>query len=392
MGGQGAWAWVRAFCEAATVGALADWFAVVALFRHPMGLPFPHTAIIPNSKDRIADNLAAFLRDHFLDPQTLLAKLKIFDPAGRLGQWLSEPSQAKKASDTTRRWAIQALDLLDDRAIRLAIQGYVVGRLREWDASRTVGEVLGVMTRDGRHQALLDEALNRVGAYLSQEEVKARASALMTKFARKEWPRIVGAVNLIKPIEGMSDSLADRLARALIDEMQEVLSQPDHPIRKDYEAWMLAYIEKLRDDPETAAHIEGIKQRVINHPNVQTYVQGLWEDIQSSLRADLSSETSAIGRHLTQTFASLGEKLGSDPALRAAINEHIMSSAQSLADGLRVGVTDHIAQTVKAWDERQLVDELELSVGRDLQYIRYNGTLVGGVIGVSLHALVLLLA
>ena len=373
------------------MGALADWFAVVALFRHPMGLPFPHTAIIPNSKDRIADNLAAFVRDHFLEPASLLAKLKIFDPAGRLGQWLGEPAQAKLASDTTRRWAVQALDMLDDRSVRLAIQGYVVGRLREWDASRTVGEVLSVMTRDGRHQALLDEALKRVGEYLDQEEVKTRASALMVKFARKEWPRIVGAVNLIKPVEGISDSLANRLARALIDEMQDVLSHPDHPIRKDYEAWMLAYIEQLRTDPDTAAQIDAIKQRIIDHPNVQTYVQGLWEEIQASLRADLAREDSAIGQHLTQTLSALGQKLGNDPALRAAINEHILSSAHKLADGLRDGVTEHIGQTVKAWDERQLVDELELSVGRDLQYIRYNGTLVGGVIGVSLHALVLMM-
>src|SRR5690554_3261565 len=118
MGGQGAWAWVRAFCEAATVGALADWFAVVALFRHPLGLPIPHTAIIPGNKERIGDNLAVFVRDHFLDPDTLLEKLKIFDPAARLGEWLSEPEQAKRVSEAARQIAVQVLDLLDETAVR----------------------------------------------------------------------------------------------------------------------------------------------------------------------------------------------------------------------------------------------------------------------------------
>src|SRR5690606_25295052 len=122
MGGQGAWAWVRAFCEAATVGALADWFAVVALFRHPLGLPIPHTAIIPGNKERIGDNLAVFVRDHFLDPDTLLEKLKIFDPAARLGEWLSEPEQAKRVSEAARQIAVQVLDLLDETAVRKVIQ------------------------------------------------------------------------------------------------------------------------------------------------------------------------------------------------------------------------------------------------------------------------------
>src|SRR5690606_1361315 len=141
MGGQGAWAWVRAFCEAATVGALADWFAVVALFRHPLGLPIPHTAIIPANKERIGDNLAIFVRDHFLDPDTLLEKLKLFDPATRLGQWLNEPEQAGRVSEAARQIAVQVLDLLDEAAVRKVMQEFITTNLKKWDAARSAGDV-----------------------------------------------------------------------------------------------------------------------------------------------------------------------------------------------------------------------------------------------------------
>lgn len=392
MGGQGVWAWVRAFCEAATVGALADWFAVVALFRRPMGLPIPHTAIIAENKNRIADNLAVFVRDHFLDPDQLLAKLKVFDPAKRLGQWLSDPAQVKRLTGLARGWASQALMLLDDKAVRAGIEQFVMSRLKRWDAGTTARDVLKLLTRDDRHQALLDEALLRLGTWLGDERVKARASEVMVRFARKEWPRIVGTVSLLKPIEGISDSLAERLARALIDELQEVLTQPDHPLRRDYETWLLAYIDRLAEDPQVNAQVEDIKQRLLTHPGMKDYVHGLWDDIQGSLRRNLDNEDSTLSKHLAATLSGVGKRLADDPELRDALNLHLMSSARALADNLREGVTEHIGQTVRAWDERHLVDELELSVGKDLQYIRYNGTLVGGLIGLALHAIVVAFA
>ncbi|WP_175204766.1 DUF445 domain-containing protein [Achromobacter ruhlandii] len=390
MGGQGAWAWVRAFCEAATVGALADWFAVVALFRRPMGLPIPHTAIIPSNKDRIGDNLAVFVRDHFLDPDTLMEKLRGFDPAARLSRWLARPKQAHALSDGARRVALQTLDLLDDSAVRGVIQEFVVKTLRRWDAAGTAGEVLGLLTRDGRHQELLDAAMERLGGYLGDEDVKERASALLVKFARKEWPRIIKAVDVIASVEGIADNLADRLARALVQELRDVLSEPDHPVRRDYEAWVLDYIARLCTDPALAAQVEAMKQRAIDHPKVQEYVQGLWDDIHAALRRDLSDEQSALAAHLENALLALARKLGEDPDLREAINGHVLGAARRLTGRLRIGVTEHISRTVKLWDERHLVEELELSVGRDLQYIRFNGTLVGGLIGVLLHAAVLL--
>lgn len=389
MGGQGVWAWVRAFCEAATVGALADWFAVVALFRHPLGLPIPHTAIIPENKARIGDNLAVFVRDHFLDPDTLLEKLRVFDPAARLGQWLNEPAQTRQLSEAARQVALQVLELLDETAVRKVIQELVTTSLQRWDAGRTAGDVLGLLTRDGRHQRLLDEALRRMAVYLDQEDVKERASDLLLKHARKEWPRIIGAVGMVSSTDAMADKLADKLARALIDELHDVMSQPGHPVRRSYEAWVSDYVARLGSDPEVTAQIEALKQRMIANPQVQDYVQSLWDEIHAALRRDLSAPQSRLSLHLEQALLAMGRKLAKEPSLREAINSHVLTSAQRLTETLRSGVTQHISRTVKNWDERHLVNELELSVGRDLQYIRFNGTLVGGLIGLLLHALVL---
>ncbi|ARP88524.1 DUF445 domain-containing protein [Bordetella genomosp. 9] len=388
MGGQGVWAWVRAFCEAATVGALADWFAVVALFRRPLGLPIPHTAIIPSNKARIADNLAAFVRDHFLDSASLLERLRVFDPAARLGQWLSDPRQARVVAATARTWVLHALDLLDEQAVRDGIQRFVVARLREWNAARTAGDLFDLLARDGRHHAILDEALNRLAGYLNGEPVRARASALMVKYARKEWPRMAKALNMVKPVDDIADSLADRLARAMLDELRDVLAQPDHPLRRDYEAWIAGYVARLREDPELQRQVEALKERIIAHEQVGAYVQGIWDEVRASLRRDLFSDESALGRHLEQTLLALGRNLGQDPALRDAINQHVLTGADRLAAGLRQGITAHISQTVRNWDEREFVDELELSIGRDLQYIRFNGMVVGGLIGLALHACV----
>ena len=387
MGGQGGWAWLRAFCEAAMVGALADWFAVVALFRRPLGLPFPHTAIIPANKARFGDNLAHFVRDHFLDPDTLLERLRVFDPAARLARWLGEPEQMRGFARGARKAALEALDLLDEAAVREVIARFASDALRRWDAAATAGEVLGVLTRDGRHQALLDAALERLAAYLGDDEVKTRVSTLLVKHARKEWPRVVGAVDLLGSTEGIGDRLAERLALALTEELREVLSSPAHPVRRNYEAWVADYIARLRTDPAVAAQVDAIKQRLIDRADVQAYVHGLWDDIHAALRRDLAAEDSALGRHLEGALQAVGAQLAADPALRAALNAHVLGSARGLTERLRSGVTEHIARTVKNWDERHLVRELELSVGRDLQYIRFNGTVVGGLIGLALHAL-----
>lgn len=286
-----------------------------------------------------------------------------------------------------RGWALQALDFLDEAAVRRSIQAFVIQQLRQWNAAATAGELLGLLTADNRHQRVLDEGLTRVGDWLGNEAVKQRASALIVRYIQREWPKLASTVNWVKPIDEIGDSLAERLAHAVLAELQQILAQPEHPLRRDYEMWLGQYIQRLRSDPALAARVEDLKQQMIDHPAVQDYVQGLWARIHASLREDLASEDSALAGHLRRSLAAVGQSLQDDPALREALNQHLMDGAERLTSRLREGVTQHIAQTVKGWDERHLVEQLELSVGRDLQFIRFNGTLVGGLIGLLLHAL-----
>jgi uncharacterized membrane-anchored protein YjiN (DUF445 family) len=189
----------------------------------------------------------------------------------------------------------------------------------------------------------------------------------------------------------MADRLADRLAQALMQELQDILATPEHPVRQNYEAWVADYIERLRTDPDVAEQVRAIQQRLIDEPRVQEYVRGLWDEIHAALRRDLSSEDSAMSRHLESALRGMGHRLDTDENLRDTVNTHILAAAEKLIQRLRASATSHISRTVRNWDEKHLVDELELSVGRDLQYIRFNGTLVGGLIGLVLHALVLLI-
>ena len=387
MGGVGAWGWVRAFCEASAVGAIADWFAVVALFRHPLGLKIPHTAIIPQSKARIADGLAVFVRDHFLDPAVILARLTALDPARRLGQWLTSPERVQAWVGHAQGWALGVLDTFDDERLQKATLDLIVEQARRWDAAPTAGDVLGLLTQNGRHHQLLDASLLKVSEFLMQDEVKAKVAQLLLKHARKEWPRIVGTLEMVANVPDLADGLADRLGASLLAELRDVLAQPGHPVRQRYEAWLRDFIERLRSDPALIASVHELKERAITDPAVQRYVSSLWLDIKALLRANLAEGDSALARHLEGALQAIGQRLESDAGLHDALNEHLLSAAGQLAADLRVGMTEHIAQTVKAWDDQRLVSQLELQVGRDLQFIRINGTVVGGLIGLLLHAL-----
>ncbi|AAO28408.1 DUF445 domain-containing protein [Xylella fastidiosa subsp. fastidiosa] len=388
QGNRGIWAWLGAFCEAAMVGALADWFAVVALFKHPMGLPIPHTAILPRNKDRLADGLAHFVRDHFLAPYSLLEKLRLFNPAARLGEWLSTPKQTQALTQMTRDWAIQTLNLLNETTVRNAIEHLVITHLREWNAAITTGDIMALLTTDKRHQRLFDKALLRLARWLDNDKIKAQASALIVRYARREWPTLMGTVNWITSVDEIGDRLAERIARAGLEELQLILTTPKHPLRQQYELWLQDYIHRLRNDPAFIERVEEFKQQAIDNSTIQTYIRDLWTQINTALRTDLESADSTLAGHLEGVLQSLGKALSEDPNLRDKLNEHLLDTSERLSERLRDTVTHHIASTMRGWDEHHLTRQLELNVGCDLQYIRFNGTLVGGLIGLLLHAVI----
>ncbi|WP_343603941.1 DUF445 domain-containing protein [Roseateles sp.] len=386
MGAQGPWAWLKAFCEAAAIGGLADWFAVVALFRHPLGLPIPHTALIPQGKHRIADSLAEFVRDNFLHPEVLLQKLEILNPAERLGQWLREPANLAQVTGSVRAMAIEGISLLHEQAVRRAIGEFLVARALSWNATATAASVLDVLTKSGRHQDVLDGALSKLRDYLATPEVRMLVAARLVKFARAQWPKATSLVDTIANVDKMADSLSDKLALQLVEEVQTALSQPDHSVRRQFDDWIHEFIERLRQDPEFAREVNAMKDRVVQSDDVRAYLDGVWTEVRATIERDLQREDSVLMRHLDHSLAGLGDRLSRDPSLVEAINAHVLSAAGRMVGGMREGVTRHIASTVKSWDDRSLVRQIELSVGRDLQFIRLNGTLVGGVIGLLLYA------
>lgn len=389
MGAQGGWAWFKAFCEAAAVGGLADWFAVTALFRHPMGLPIPHTALIPQGKVRIADSLAHFVRDNFLHPDVLLRKLELFNPAERLGQWLREPGNLVKFTGSVRAMAREALSFLNEQSVRRALGEFLISRALKWNATTTAASLLDVLTREGRHQDVLDGALEKLRDYLATPEVRTMVAGRLAKFARAQWPKVMSVVDAVSNVDKMADSLSDKLALQLVEEVQQALAEPDHSVRRQFDEWIHEFTDRLRQDPAFAAQVNAMKDRVVQSDDVRSYLEGLWTELRRSIEADIDRDDSTLMRHLSASLASLGERLSRDESLARAINEHVVSTAAAVVGRMREGVTAHIASTVKSWDDRSLVNQIELSVGRDLQFIRLNGTLVGGVIGLLLYALTL---
>ncbi|MEY8876196.1 MAG: DUF445 domain-containing protein [Leptothrix sp. (in: b-proteobacteria)] len=386
-GGWGGWALLAAFAEAAMIGALADWFAVVALFRRPLGLPIPHTAIIPQRKAQLADSFATFVRDKFLDTDSLLGKLRQFQPIDRLGAWLAAPHNLALLGARLQQALAGLLDCIDDRRIRRLLTRAVHKRLEQIDLARLVGDLLATLTADRRHQELLDQTLRALATWLDREEVQKSLAGMLLELLGREYPRTLKLVGTVASVDDMGQKIATAAVRGLNKWLHEICDDPEHPRRRDFDLRVEAFIAKLRHDPDFAARIEATKFRLIHDPAVTRYVQGLWNQLHRWLQQDLQGDDSRLRSHFVQAAAMLGRTLTDNQALRSALHEHLETSVRQLAPELRQGIAQHIARTVKGWDDAQLVRELEISVGRDLQFIRLNGTLVGGLIGLGIHTL-----
>ena len=374
-----AWSWVAAFCEAAMIGAIADWFAVVALFRRPLGLPIPHTAIVPANKARIGANLADFLCSHFLGTQQVLAKLREFGPADRLADWLADPAHARRIAlhlTAAARWAVGTLD---DERVRRFVGGATLTVLARIDAAPLAGQLLDVLTANRRHQALLDAVLQQVGRRLDDDAVREQIAQL-----------IAAEVNVLRYVglDAMAGAYAARKIVAAVGRIvAEMGADPAHPLRERFDAAMAEFVERLKTDPALQARAETLKQEVLAHPQLAAYLQGVWTDVLAWLRDDLTRDDSAIGARIADTAATLGERLRADAPMRQWIDAQIVDAAPRWIDRYREDIRRYIVERVDAWNTQELSDELERNIGRDLQYVRINGTLVGGLIGLVIHAL-----
>jgi uncharacterized membrane-anchored protein YjiN (DUF445 family) len=375
---------LKAFAEAAMVGALADWFAVAALFRRiPIPIVSRHTEIIPANKQRIADNLAAFVHEKFLDTDSIVRLIQRHDPAQRVADWLVKPENTERLGGYLVKTAGWALDFIEDAAVQNFIRRAVHGMIQGVDLSKTAGAILDSVTRDGRHQALLDEGIGQLAKLLDNEETQAFIAQGIVDWLRDEY----AFMEKMLPSELIGRKGADLTVKLAAGILKRVSEDPQHPIRQRFDVFTVDFIARLQDDPAFIEKGEDIKRYLIGDETLNGYLGSLWSDLKHWIKADLAQEDSVLRRRLEATGAWVGRMLAEDPQLRASLNENLELAARGAAPEFAGFLTRHIADTVKNWDSREMSEQVELNIGKDLQYIRINGTVVGGLIGVVLYLL-----
>jgi uncharacterized membrane-anchored protein YjiN (DUF445 family) len=375
---------LKAFAEAAMVGALADWFAVAALFRRiPIPFVSRHTEIIPANKQRIADNLAAFVQEKFLDTDSIVRLIQRHDPAQKVADWLIQPANTQQLGRYLVKTAGWALDFIEDAAVQNFVRRAVHGMIQGVDLSKTAGTILESVTRDGRHQQLLDEGIFQLAQLLDNEETQAFIAQGIVDWLREEY----AIMEKMLPSELIGRKGADLTVKLAAGILKRVSEDPRHPLRQRFDAYTGDFIARLQNDPAFLEKGEDIKRYLIGDETLNGYLGSLWSDLKAWIKADIDKADSSLLRRLEATGAWVGRTLAEDPALRASLNENLELAARGAAPEFAGFLTSHIADTVKNWDSREMSEQIELNIGKDLQYIRINGTVVGGLIGVGLYCL-----
>ena len=371
---------IKAGAEAAMVGGLADWFAVVALFRHPLGLRIPHTAIIPQSKNRIATNLADFVREKFLNPQVLTELIQRSDPAQRFASWLSTPPNARRVGRHAANLMGNWLDLVDDKRIQAFISDATKAVVGKLDFSQALGSVLEMLTKGGRHQQLLDAALGFVAEKLRDPALREKIAQRVVNWLKSEhkWKQ------MLLPTEWIGDQAAEAASSGLNRFLDEVANSPTHELRETFDLALKKLVRNLKTNEEFRRKGEEIKEYIQSNPELANYTRSLWQALRDWLSNDLESSSSQLQQQIERMGLWLGQKLAEDQELRTSINEHMQALASGAAPQFADFLTGHISDTVRKWDAQDMSRQIELSIGPDLQYIRISGTAVGCVIGILL--------
>jgi len=370
------WSYVAAFAAAATVGGLADWYAVVALFRRPLGLPIPHTAIVPRNHLRIADTLGEFIETNFLAPGPVEARLGEVDFAALIADWLSDRDRSSSLAGFVVRLLPQALDAIEQSGLKGFLGKRIMTELERVELAPLAAGLLGAVTEKGRHQRLLDELLTALDKVLADEETLA---ALRDKI-RRELPALF---NLYR-----ADAyLLRKIVASTGAFIQDARLDPDHPLRREFDAFVTGFIERLRHSESYARRAEALKRDLLARPELAAIADDAWESLRTFLEEDARAAGGQVRQQLGAMLVEIGHQLASEPALRAEINRGLVRVLGDFVQSQKSGVGRFIADQVKSWDIDMLVGRIELTAGRDLQYIRFNGAIIGGAAGLALHAL-----
>jgi uncharacterized membrane-anchored protein YjiN (DUF445 family) len=367
--------YVKAFAEAAMVGGLADWFAVTALFRHPLGLPIPHTAIIPRNKDRIGEALANFLRENFLIPSVVARRMRHIDIAGAAGRYLkTPPGEGTRIRAGASRLIADIFESLDDERLGGIVKGAIASRLHKTEIAPLLGHALASAINEDRHVPMLEAAIRWMARALGANE------PLIREMVHKK-------ANWVLKLAGLDAKLADAIIDGLRKLTVEMSTDPAHPVRVKVEEALAQLANDLQTRSETRERVEAMKEQLLDNKSVSLWLDTLWQKGREAVIKAARNPDAVLAGRLGEILRSMGGTLESDARIRAALNQFARRAAVGMAASYGSQIVRLVSDTVRGWDARTVTARLEAAVGRDLQYIRINGTLVGGMVGLVLHLL-----
>jgi uncharacterized membrane-anchored protein YjiN (DUF445 family) len=370
-----AFGFVAAFAEAATIGGLADWYAVVALFKRPLGLPIPHTAIIQSNQERIADKLGEFIEVHFLEAAPVEARLRQADFGSFIADWLRE----RKRSDDLARFALrllpEAFSATETSGLMTFITRRMASQLQSIDLAPLVAGTLRAFVAERRHQVLLDDLMGVVHDTLTQAETMA----MIREKVREQLPTLLKLYRTDK-------FLVNKIVTSATAFFDEVRRDPNHPFRGEFDRMVLSFVDRLGTDPAYAGRIDGLKRDLLARPELSDLARNIWSNTRSFIERSASGETQVLQHHLAGMLVAAGEALASDTELRSEINKGLVTVLTSFIGDQKSGVSSFISDQVKGWNMGQLIALIEINIGKDLQYIRFNGSLIGGLAGLALYS------
>ncbi len=370
-----AFGFIAAFAEAATIGGLADWYAVVALFRRPLGLPIPHTAIIQNNQHRIADRLGEFIEVHFLEAAPVDAKLRQIDFASFVADWLSDRKRSADLARFVLRLLPEAMSATETSGLKTFVTRRIVTQLQSIDLAPLAAGTLRAFIVEGRHQGLLDDLLHAVHQALTQPDTLAAIRAKI----RDELPTLLKLYRTDK-------FLVKKIVASATAFFEEVRGDPKHPFRGEFDRMVLSFVDRLGNDPAYADRIAALKRDLLARPELGDLARNIWSNARAFIDRSAAGETNVLQHQLANVFMEAGAALAVDPEMRGEINQGVVVVLRSFIADQKSGVSSFIADQVKAWDMRQLIALIEINIGKDLQYIRFNGSLIGGLAGLALYS------
>ena len=367
--------YVKAFAEAAMVGGLADWFAVTALFRHPLGLPIPHTAIIPRNKDRIGETLANFLKENFLIPSVVARRMQRLDVAAAAGRFLQTPAgHGTRIRAGASRLIADVFESLDDERLGGIVKGAISSRLRKAEVSPLLGHALASAINEDRHVPMLEAAIRWMARALDANE------PLIRDMVHKK-------ANWVLKLAGLDAKLADAIVDGLRKLTAEMSTDPTHPVRIKVEEALAQLANDLQSKPATRERVEAIKEQLLDNQSVSLWLDSLWQRGREAIIKAARNPDAVLAGKLGEIMKSMGGTLEKDARIRAAINQFARRAVVGMAASYGGSIVKLVSETVRGWDAQTVTNRLEAAVGRDLQYIRINGTLVGGMVGLVLYAI-----